>query len=68
LDIIVRGLSKPEIDDIQNKLGKEIKEKISQRKTRDRFLMRKMISEIAESFIFKKIHKRPLVLPVIIEI
>lgn len=68
-DIIVRGLSKPEIDNIQKKLGKEIKEKLSQRtRTRDRFLMRKMISEIAEGFIFKKIHKRPLVLPVIIEV
>jgi ribonuclease J len=69
LDIIVKGLSQQETTDIQVSLAKEIKEKVSQRQgTRDRFLMRKAISEIAEKFIFKKLRKRPLVLPVIIEV
>ncbi|HUD09933.1 MAG TPA: ribonuclease J [Patescibacteria group bacterium] len=69
LDIIVKGLSQQETNDIQTSLGKEIKEKLSQRGgTRDRFLMRKAISEIAEKFIFRKLRKRPLVLPVIIEV
>jgi ribonuclease J len=69
LDIIVKGLSQQETTDIQVSLAKEIKEKLTQRAgTRDRFLMRKAISEIAEKFIFRKLRKRPLVLPVIIEV
>jgi len=69
LDIIVKGLSQQETTDIQVSLAKEIKEKLTQRAgARDRFLMRKAISEIAEKFIFRKLRKRPLVLPVIIEV
>ena len=69
LDVIVKGLSQQEVADIQVSLAKEIKEKVSQRKgSRDRFLMRKAISEIAESFIFRKIRKHPLILPVVIEV
>jgi ribonuclease J len=69
LDIIVKGLSQQETTDIQTSLAREIKEKLTQRAgARDRFLMRKAISEIAEKFIFKKLRKRPLVLPVIIEV
>jgi ribonuclease J len=69
LDIIVKGLSQQEITDIQKSLAKEIKEKMTQRKgVKDRFLMRKSISEISEKFIFRKLHKRPLILPVVIEV
>jgi ribonuclease J len=69
LDVIVKGLSQQEVADIQVSLAKEIKEKVSQRKgSRDRFLMRKAISEIAENFIFRKIRKHPLILPVVIEV
>jgi ribonuclease J len=69
LDIIVRGLSNQEMNDIQKGLSGELKLQISQRKgTKDRFLARKFIAEIAEKFIFKKIHKRPLILPVVIEV
>ncbi len=69
LDIIVKGLSNQETNDIQKGLAKELKIQISQRKgNKDRFLMRKMISEFSEKFIYRKIHKRPLVLPVIIEV
>ena len=67
LDIIVKGLSNQEINDIQRSLGNELKVQVSQRKgTNDRFLARKFITEISEKFIFKKIHKRPLILPVVI--
>lgn len=69
LDIIVKGLSKQETVDIQTSLAKEIKEKMTQRQaTRDRFLMRQAISEIAEKFIFRKLRKHPLILPVAIEV
>jgi ribonuclease J len=69
LDIIVKGLSNQEINDIQRSLVSELKVQISQRKgTNDRFLARKFITEISEKFIFQKIHKRPLILPVVIEV
>ena len=69
LDIVVKGLSQVEITDIQKSLAAEIKQKLTQRQgLRDRFLMRKAISEIAEQLIFRKLRKRPLVLPVIIEV
>jgi len=69
LDIIVKGLSNQETSDIQRGLGNELKVQISQRQgTKDRFLARKFIAEISERFIFKKIRKRPLILPVVIEV
>ncbi|MGA2911068.1 MAG: ribonuclease J [Candidatus Levyibacteriota bacterium] len=69
LDIIVKGLSQQETVDIQTSLAKEIKEKMTQRQgIRDRFLMRKAISDIAEKFIFRKLRKHPLILPVAIEV
>lgn len=69
LDIIVKGLSTQEINDLQKGLSNELKLQISQRQgTKDRFLARKFISEISEKFIYKKIRKRPLILPVVIEV
>jgi ribonuclease J len=69
LDIVVKGLSQVEIADIQKSLALEIKTQLQKRQgLRDRFLMRKAISEIAEKFIFRKLRKHPLVLPVIIEV
>jgi ribonuclease J len=69
LDIIVRGLSNTEIADIQKGLSKELKLQISQRKgTKDRFLIRKLISEISEKSIYRNLRKHPLILPVIIEV
>jgi ribonuclease J len=69
LDIIVKGLSTQEINDLQKGLSSELKLQISQRQgTKDRFLARKFISEISEKFIYKKIRKSPLILPVVIEV
>jgi ribonuclease J len=69
LDIIVRGLSNQETSDIQRILTKEIKVQISQKRgIKDRFYMRKMIVEVAEKHIFRKLRKRPLILPVAIEV
>jgi ribonuclease J len=69
LDIVVKGLSQQETADIQKGLAREVKEKLTQRQgLRDRFLMRKAITEIAEKAIFKNLRKHPLILPVIIEV
>jgi ribonuclease J len=69
LDVVVRGLSNQEISDIQKLLGKELKIQVSQRKgIKDRFLIRKLIAEIAEKVIYRKLHKHPLVLPIIVEV
>jgi ribonuclease J len=69
LDIIVKGLSTQEISDLQKGLVNELKVQISQRQgTKDRFLARKFIAEISEKFIYKKIRKSPLILPVVIEV
>jgi ribonuclease J len=69
LDIVVKGLSVQEITDIQKSLTAEIKEQLVKRQgLRDRFLMRKAITEIAEKAIFRKLRKHPLILPVVIEI
>jgi ribonuclease J len=69
LDIVVKGLSVQEITDIQKSLTSEIKAKLVERQgLRDRFLMRKAITEIAEQAIFKKLRKHPLILPVVIEV
>jgi ribonuclease J len=69
LDIVVKGLSAQEVADIQKSLALEIKTQLVKRQgLRDRFLMRKAISEIAEKFIFRKLRKHPLILPVIIEV
>jgi len=69
LDVVVKGLSQQEITDIQKGLTQEIKTQLQQRQgLRDRFLMRKAITEIAEKSIFRKLRKHPLILPVIIEV
>jgi ribonuclease J len=69
LDIVVKGLSVQEVTDIQKGLSGEIKLQLAKKQgLRDRFLMRKAITEIAEKAIFKNLRKHPLILPVIIEV
>ena len=69
LDIVVKGLSVQEVTDIQKGLSGEIKLQLARKQgLRDRFLMRKAITEIAEKAIFKNLRKHPLILPVIIEV
>jgi ribonuclease J len=69
LDIVVKGLSVQETADIQKDLAVEIKTQLVKKQgLRDRFLMRKAITEIAEKSIFRKLRKHPLILPVVIEV
>ena len=69
-NIVVRGLTIQESKKITIDLSKQIKNSLSQKKGRvtDWIYMRKFIQEISEKYLFKNLRKRPLVLPVIIEV
>lgn len=69
-NIVVRGMTVQEAKEISNNLAKQIKNSLSQKKGRvtDWIYMRKFLGEISEKYIFKNFRKRPLVLPVVIEV
>ena len=68
--IISRGLSNQEVRTANKKLAKDIKDGFSTKKGRvsDWMYIRKKIGEIAEKSVLKHLHRRPLVLPVVIEV
>lgn len=69
-NIIVRGFTTPEAQQISTQLAKELRNSFSQKRRSviDWIYMRKFVGEIAEKYIFKNLRKRPLVLPVVIEV
>ncbi len=69
-NIVMRGLSSQETIIINKKLPKELRGTLSQRVGRvtNWVYIRKRIGEVSEQNIFKSIHRRPLVLPVVIEV
>jgi ribonuclease J len=69
-NIIVRGLTRQESTEIAKNLSKQIKNSLSQKrgKVTDWIYLRKFIQEISEKYLFKNSRKRPLVLPVVIEV
>ena len=69
-NIIVRGFALPEAQGISNELAKQLKNALSQKKrpVTDWIYMRKFVGEVSEKYIFKNFRKRPLILPVIIEV
>lgn len=69
-NIVVRGFSASEVPEIVNGLGSEIRSNIKGKKTKisDWNYIRKSISNIAERYLIKKLKRRPLVLPVVIEV
>jgi len=69
-NVIVRGFSGAEVPEITNGLSIEIKNNIKgkQSKVTDWNYMRKVIGEIAEKYLATKLKRRPLVLPVVIEV
>lgn len=69
-NIIARGLSKTDNITINKKLKQELIKSLVLRKGRvtDWIYIRKRIGETAEHSIFKNLHRRPLVLPVVIEV
>lgn len=68
--IISRGLSNQEAKTLDKKVAKDIKDGFSIKKGRvsDWMYIRKKTSEIAEKSVLKHLHRRPLVLPVVIEV
>ena len=68
--IIARGFSSQENTLIYKNLIRDIKNNFVGKKERikDWIYVRKIVAQIAEKSIFKTLHKRPLVLPVVIEI
>lgn len=71
-DIIVRGLAPAAYDAkrLNSRLMQDIHKALSPRKTRvtNWIYIRKLIGETAERRIFKDLRRRPLVLPVVIEV
>lgn len=69
-NVIVRGLSTQESTDINKNLVKQLKNALSQKKqpVTNWIYMRKFIGEVSDKYIFKSIRKRPLILPVVIEV
>lgn len=69
-NVIAKGLLAQETADINKNLVRQIRAELSRRKqpVTDWIYMRKMIGEISEKYIFKNLRKRPLILPVVIEV
>ncbi len=68
--IIARGFSSQDSSLLNKNLTKELQNNFYSKKERirDWIYVRKLVAQIAEKSIFKTLHKRPLVLPVVIEI
>lgn len=69
-DIVVRGFAQKDVAAINKALTDELSHAFSQRKGRvtNWGYIRKHISDLAEQRVFKTLHKRPLILPVVIEV
>lgn len=69
-DIIIRGFTVDSIKKLSSKLFEDLQKVLRQKKGRvvNWVYIRKLVGEIAERRIFKELHRRPLVLPVVIEI
>lgn len=69
-NIIVRGLSGAEVPEVTVGLTNEIKNNMRSKKTKinDWNYLRRTIGNIAEKYLVKKLKRRPLVLPVVIEV
>jgi ribonuclease J len=69
-DIIARGFSPKDNEILQNTLGKDITSVLGDKKSKVKnwVHIRKTIEEISHKSIYKKLHRRPLILPVVIEV
>lgn len=69
-NIIVRGITGGEATEIVNGLSAEIKNNVKGRgkKVTDWNYLRRFIADIAEKYLAKKMKRRPLVIPVVIEV
>lgn len=68
--VIVRGMGGQDSDTISKRVPQEISQSLSRRdgKVTDWMYVRKVIGDSTEKFIFKTLRKRPLVLPVVVEV
>lgn len=68
--IVARGLSGQETQDINRGILRELNKALLGKKhsVTDWMYMRKLVGEVSERYIFKTLRKRPLVLPVVIEV
>ncbi len=69
-NIIVRGFSGAEVNEIINGLSSEISMNLKPKKTKinDWNYLRRNIGTVSERYLLKKLKRRPLVLPVVIEV
>jgi len=69
-NVIVRGFSGAEVPEITNGIAMEIKNNLKGKKSKisDWNYVRKSVGNIAERYLVKKLKRRPLVLPVIVEV
>lgn len=69
-DLIIRGFIAEDTKKISQKITQELTKTLSGRKGRvtNWIHLRKVIAEVAERQIFKELRRRPLVLPVVIEV
>lgn len=69
-EIIARGFAPKDAKIVEKKLSEVLKGSISDNKGRVTNVpyMRKRVADIAEGAVFKALHRRPLILPVIIEL
>lgn len=69
-DIIARGFSPKDNEILQNSLGKDLTAILGTKKSKVKnwIHIRKMVEEISHKSIYKKLRRRPLILPVIIEV
>lgn len=69
-NIIVRGFSGAEVNELINGLSNEIKINLKPKNSKitDWNYVRRSVGNIAEKYLVKKLKRRPLVLPVVIEV
>jgi ribonuclease J len=72
LDVIVRGLAPSSYNSkrLNSRLLQDVHKALNPRRTRvtNWIYIRKLIGEVAERRIYKDLRRRPLVLPVVIEV
>ncbi|HUD44227.1 MAG TPA: ribonuclease J [Patescibacteria group bacterium] len=70
LEIVSRGFSAKDNQEVQATLGNEIQKNLALKKVKvtNWVHMRQLISEVAGKQIFKQLRRRPLILPVVVEV
>lgn len=69
-DIIVRGFSESVAQDMKRAIVQELQKELSRKDvpSKSMIILRKFIGEVAERRIFREFRRRPLILPVVIEV